>query len=41
MDKDGKVLENITKKLSKEGYATGILTTDNMDGTTPALFYAH
>ena len=41
MDKDGNVLENITEKLSKKGFATGVLTTDNMDGATPASFYAH
>ena len=41
MNKDGKVLENITEKLSRKGFATGVLTTDNMDGATPASFYAH
>lgn len=41
VDKEGKVLENITEKLSEKGFATGVLTTDNMDGATPASFYAH
>ncbi len=41
VDKDGRRLENITEILSKKSYTTGILTTDEITGATPASFYAH
>jgi alkaline phosphatase len=34
-------LENIIEALSTRGYATGMLTTDFMDGATPGAFIAH
>lgn len=41
VDLEGQRLENITEILSKKKYATGILTTDEITGATPAAFYAH
>lgn len=34
-------IENITEILSKQGYATACISTDNILGATPASFYAH
>lgn len=36
-----KPIKNITEILSKQGYATACITTDNILGATPASFYAH
>ncbi len=41
LDPDGNRLSNIVDILSVQGYATGILSTDYMDGCTPAAFFAH
>jgi alkaline phosphatase len=38
---DGSLLSTITEILSRQGYSTGIITTDQMTGATPASFYAH
>jgi len=37
----GKPLENITELLSKKGFVSGIVTTDEIIGATPSAFYAH
>jgi len=34
-------LKNITEILSARGFTNGIITTDAIDGATPASFYAH
>ena len=41
VDMDGNAVENIAEILSKKGYSTGVLTTDFLDGATPAAFFAH
>lgn len=41
LDSEGNRVENIIEKLSSKGYATGVLSTDYMDGCTPAAFFAH
>ena len=41
VDLKGRRLANITEVLSKNKFATGILTTDEITGATPAAFYAH
>lgn len=38
---DGKALQNITELLYSYDFKTGIITTDNLTGATPASFYAH
>lgn len=38
---DGKTLQNITELLDSYGFNSGIITTDNLTGATPASFYAH
>lgn len=38
---DGKELQNITELLHSFGFHSGIITTDNLTGATPASFYAH
>lgn len=40
-DKRGKKIANLTEILSKKGYSTGIITTDEATGATPSSFYAH
>lgn len=37
----GEILENIPGIISKLGFNSGIITTDQMTGATPAAFYAH
>ncbi len=37
----GKPLENITELLAKNGFVSGVVTTDELSGATPASFYAH
>lgn len=41
MTMDGKKAENLTELLSKKGYVSGLVTTDEIAGATPASFYAH
>ncbi|MDY3979980.1 MAG: alkaline phosphatase [Tidjanibacter sp.] len=41
VDKDDRPIENIVDRLSDKGYATGIVTTDFIDGATPSAFFAH
>ncbi|RXG19649.1 alkaline phosphatase [Leeuwenhoekiella aestuarii] len=38
---DDQPLQNITEILGAKGFATGLVTTDAIDGATPASFYAH
>jgi alkaline phosphatase len=38
---DGSVLPNLPEILSDYGFASGIITTDQLTGATPASFYAH
>ncbi len=38
---DGSPAQNLPEYLQQYGYNTGILTTDNVTGATPAAFYAH
>ena len=38
---DGSRLDNITELLSKKGFVSGIVTTDEISGATPSAFYAH
>ncbi|PZX59129.1 alkaline phosphatase [Algoriphagus ratkowskyi] len=40
-DPDGKSLANMTEILADYGFSTGIITTDQLTGATPASFYAH
>lgn len=40
-DSEGKRLENITERLSKKGFVSGVVTTDELSGATPSSFYAH
>ncbi len=40
-DVNGKELKNITEFLFDKGYKTGVITTDEIMGATPAAFYAH
>lgn len=40
-DVSGIALENITELLSKKGFVSGIVTTDEISGATPSAFYAH
>ena len=32
---------NIPEKISPKGFATGVISTDNISGATPSVFYAH
>ncbi|MDF2552880.1 MAG: alkaline phosphatase [Chryseobacterium sp.] len=41
IDSNGKAIENITEILSKKGFNTGVITTDEIIGATPSAFYAH
>ena len=38
---DDQPLQNITEILGGKGFATGLITTDAIDGATPASFFAH
>ena len=38
---NNQVIPNLPEKLSGYGYISGIVTTDNLDGATPAAFFAH
>lgn len=38
---EGEVLENIPDLIGKYGFKSGIITTDQLTGATPASFYAH
>jgi alkaline phosphatase len=38
---DGSPAKNLPELLSEQGFLTGIITTDNLTGATPAAFYAH
>lgn len=40
-DSEGNAIENITEVLSAKGYATGIVSNDNITGATPSAYYAH
>ncbi|MCS4436658.1 alkaline phosphatase [Aquiflexum gelatinilyticum] len=40
-DPKGKTLQNITELLDSYDFNSGIITTDNLTGATPASFYAH
>ncbi|WP_232622878.1 alkaline phosphatase [Pareuzebyella sediminis] len=41
VDVNGKPIENITELLSKKGFVSGIVTTDEISGATPSAFFAH
>lgn len=41
MNPDKQVVTNLPEKLASLGYVSGIVSTDNLDGATPAAFYAH
>ncbi|GAA0878294.1 alkaline phosphatase [Algoriphagus jejuensis] len=38
---DGRALENLPDILDQYGFSSGIVTTDQLTGATPASFYAH
>lgn len=41
VDSLGKNVPNLTELLFEQGYETGIVTSDQITGATPAAFYAH
>lgn len=41
MGMDHKPLENIPEKCAKQGIVSGVVSTDALDGATPAAFFAH
>ncbi|NNE75937.1 MAG: alkaline phosphatase [Pricia sp.] len=41
VDTSGVKLENITELLFKNGFISGVVTTDGITGATPSSFYAH
>lgn len=41
MTSDEKPAANIPEKLSPKGIAMGVISTDNISGATPSVFYAH
>lgn len=41
VDPSEKSIPNITEILSEKGFNTGVITTDEITGATPAAFYAH
>jgi len=41
MSPDGQKLVNIPEAVAPLGYACGVVSTDNLEGATPASFYAH
>ena len=40
-DSLGNPLESVVEHLGQKGFATGIVTNDDLTGATPAAFYAH
>lgn len=38
---DGEDLENLPEKLAKLGYISGVVSSDELNGATPASFFAH
>ncbi|GMQ34557.1 alkaline phosphatase [Algoriphagus taiwanensis] len=38
---DGERLKNLPEILAEKGFSSGIITTDQVTGATPAAFYAH
>ncbi|WP_437371787.1 alkaline phosphatase [Maribacter litoralis] len=38
---DGEPIPNLTEILSKKGFSTGIITSDEITGATPSSFFAH
>lgn len=41
VDKDGKPMENIPEAIADEGIVSGVVSTDDLNGATPASFFAH
>lgn len=41
VDVNDESLANLPEKLAKDGIISGVVTTDAMDGATPASFFAH
>lgn len=41
MDVDDNPIENLPEQLDKSGIVSGIVSTDLLDGATPAAFFAH
>ena len=41
MDKDKQPIPNLPEMLAPLGIVSGVVSTDDMDGATPASFYAH
>lgn len=41
LDVNDKPIENLVELLTKSGFNTGCITTDEITGATPAAFYAH
>ncbi|PZR20650.1 MAG: alkaline phosphatase [Flavobacterium psychrophilum] len=41
VDNNGKPLPTLCEILQKKGFSTGIITTDELTGATPASFFAH
>lgn len=41
MGVDHQPLENLTEKCAEAGIVSGVISTDNLDGATPASFFAH
>jgi alkaline phosphatase len=41
VDPEGKPLDNLPDILDEYGFSSGIITTDQLTGATPAAFYAH
>lgn len=41
VDSNDTPIANLPEKLDKDGYVSGIVTTDNLDGATPGAFFAH
>lgn len=37
----GEAIPNLTEILSKKGFSTGVITTDEITGATPSSFFAH
>lgn len=41
MDVNNQIIQNLPEKLAEDGYISGVVSTDNLDGATPAAFFAH
>ena len=41
VDVNGNNLENLPERLSELGYVSGVVSTDDLNGATPASFFAH